>query len=858
MKSLLKQAGIMITILLVFLLPDTFGQHQDAFAERGERYFRFTIGSQKDFKQVAGLISIDQRRGDTVIANASYEEFQKILALGLPFEFLPHPSDLIEDEALDYHDIPEIRSWNYYPTYDAYVQMMNDFEADHPLLCEIQNIGTLPSGRQLLVAKITSPTPSTVPKPKFLYTATMHGDELAGYVLSLRLIDYLLENYGTDAFVTRLVDSIEIWINPLANPDGTYHAGNHTISGAKRRNANNVDLNRNFPDPVAGPNPDGNAWQPETIHFMNHAELHKFNLSSNWHGGAEVCNYPWDTWAHLTADNAWWVYTMREYADTVHAYSPSPYMRGYNNGITNGYAWYRITGGRQDYMNYFQQCREFTLELSNQKIPPASELPVFWEYNYRSFLNYMEQALYGIRGVITNAVSGEPVHAMLSIEGHDADSSYVFSNTLSGGYHRYLKSGSYNLTFTAPCYEPYTISGVAVTDRQTGWLDVELQPLSADVAASDVIIEPAETVHFTAIQCAAIDSLQWFFHGGIPSRSNSPEPSVQYLNEGIFDVMLILFTTETSDTLVLKEYITVASTHLMQNGAINTCLAKFYDSGGPSGNYSNNENYTLTFLPANPGQMIEVIFESFNTEANYDYLYVYDGLDTYASEFSRSPFHGTTIPENLTATNPDGAITFMFTSDESVNRPGWEAGVKSTGTPDVLQLAGFITSAEEICRWAPQTVYTAGDGDHFLTLPSSLLMIVAAENVIMLPGTHFLQGSQVHVFIDDDDYCNPSKLHILASRPSGDINIHEFASNEAAFRIYPNPTSGWFTLEFKDANMLSTVHLEIFNIFGKQIMSAELPGKKHQKLDISYHPPGIYLIRFMMGGETWVEKVLKQ
>jgi hypothetical protein len=182
----------------------------------------------------------------------------------------------------------------------------------------------------------------------------------------LRLIDYLLSNYGTDPRVTGLVDNIEIWINPLANPDGTYAGGNNTVNGARRGNALFVDLNRNYPDPADGPHPDGLEWQDETVAFMQMAEEKHFVAGANLHGGAEVCNYPWDTWENLHADNDWWVYVCREYADTVHEYAVPGYMTDLDNGITNGFAWYWITGGRQDYMTYFQQGREFTLEISGE------------------------------------------------------------------------------------------------------------------------------------------------------------------------------------------------------------------------------------------------------------------------------------------------------------------------------------------------------------------------------------------------------------------------------------------------------------------------------------------------------------
>ncbi len=677
--SILKSVLSVVFLFMVFSLSAQ--ELEVFFKDKGERYFRFTLSSESELSKISDMVSIDHIDGKEIIANASLDEFKKFLELNIPYEFLPHPSDLIDFDAVELSNIKDVRQWDFYPTYDAYVALMNGFAADHPDLCQIHNIGTLPSGRQLLAARITSNVIGTSAKPKFLYTSSMHGDELTGYILTMRLIDHLLINYGTDPRITRLVDSIDIWINPLANPDGTYYGGNHTVNGARRRNANNVDLNRNYPDPAAGPHPDGYPWQPETVHFMNLAEIQKFNMSCNLHGGAEVCNYPWDTWAHLTADNNWWVYTMREFADTIIVNSPSPYFRGFDNGIVRGYDWYSITGGRQDYMNYFQQCREFCLEISNTKMPSPTQMPTFWNYNYRSFLNYMEQSLYGIRGVITNSVTGEPVHAMINIQGHDIDSSFVFSNAQDGGFHRYIYTGTYNLTIEAPCFKTKVINGVSIANRHTTWVNVALEPAMADFSASANIISPGNYVTFTSQQCVPIDSWQWIFDGGFPSTSTSPNPIVQYPVAGIYDVKLIATANGISDTITKSQYITAITSYTISNSTVTTCFAMFYDTGGPNGNYGSNENLTMTFLPSQAGSNIQANFVSFATEANYDFLYIYNGTNTSAPQFPGSPFHGGNSPGFIEASNSSGAITFRFTSDYSVTKSGWEAQITCSGTP---------------------------------------------------------------------------------------------------------------------------------------------------------------------------------
>lgn len=557
MRSLFTILFILTYIFTLAQKPVSEYNARDLFGNRGEIYFilKDAAGEANDLSKI---ISIDNIKDGDVYAYASVKEFENLKEVSdHVILLLPKPG---ESQKVQMSNLSrEILDWNYYPTYPAYLQIMQDFAINFPEICKIDTIGLTSENRLIIAARISDNVGIEENEPEFFYTSSMHGDETTGYILMLHLIEYLLTNYGTDQRITDMVNGIDIWINPLANPDGTYAGGNNSVNGATRYNANYVDINRNFPDPEDGPHPDGNAWQPETIAFMDFAESRDFVMSANFHGGAEVVNYPFDTWSRLAADNSWWIYVSREYADTVHANAPAGYMTYLNNGITNGYAWYTVAGGRQDYMNYFHQCREVTLEISDTKLLPANQLINHWNYNYRSLLNYMEQVTYGVRGIITDTITGEPIHAQIFISGHDLDSSMVFSSLPVGNYHRLLKAGTYNITYFAEGYSPKTRRNITITDKSSRIVNVSLwngSPIPA-FSSSDTLIAPGRTVQFFDNSGGSPTSRLWTFEGGIPSTSTEINPVITYNQVGNYNVTLKVTNMVGNNTITKEDYIEV-------------------------------------------------------------------------------------------------------------------------------------------------------------------------------------------------------------------------------------------------------------------------------------------------------------
>ena len=692
----MKTLRYLILMIAVVFCGNIYAQRSqqelnELMQQRNEYYFTFTLNGSDDFKAIAHTISVDRVDGNVVTAYANNDNFAKFQRMGYEVTLQTPPSMLEEHAMWDGSNRDEY-DWDSYPTYTAYENMMFQFATDHPDKCEIITLGTLPSGRKILIAHLNNGVADG--KPKFLYTSTIHGDETTGWIMMLRLIDYLLEN-PDEPEVQTVMNNIDLYIGPNTNPDGTYHGGNNTVGNAKRENANGVDMNRNYPDPHSGPHPDNYDYQLETLWLMQFAEDIPFVMAANYHGGSEVMNYPWDNSYTLHADDAWWKLVCHEYADLCHAHNQN-YMVLYDedaeDGIINGALWYMIGGGRQDYMNGYAQCREVTIECSNSKLPNGNQLPTYWNYNKEGIFAYMTQCLYGIHGTVTDAANGQPLNATITIENHDDAYSVVSSHLPAGDYHRPIKGGTYNVTYTCNGYYSQTHT-ITVADGETIIKDVQLvagEGLIPDFHANTTNVAPGESVNFTDNTWGVnLVSWVWTFEGGTPATSTAQNPTnITYNAVGTYDVTLTVTKGDgQTETITKQDYINVSESYNMHNGTVTTCNAMFYDNGGPNGNYSNRKEYKMTFLPADANHRISVNFISFETEAGYDYLYIYDGTSTSATLIGT--YDGGNNPGSVTATNASGALTFHFTSDQAINAAGWAAEVKCVDTESVDGLEGL-------------------------------------------------------------------------------------------------------------------------------------------------------------------------
>jgi hypothetical protein len=142
-----------------------------------------------------------------------------------------------------------------YHTYTEAIAAMDALMAAHPTIMTKQSIGTTLEGRSIWVYKISDNPGTDEDEPEVFFNAFIHAREVITFEVLYDLAQYLVNGYGSDTRATTLVDSREIFLEPVVNPDGVEYnvLTNPTGGGMWRKNRYDngdgsigIDLNRNF------------------------------------------------------------------------------------------------------------------------------------------------------------------------------------------------------------------------------------------------------------------------------------------------------------------------------------------------------------------------------------------------------------------------------------------------------------------------------------------------------------------------------------------------------------------------------------------------------------------------------------
>ncbi|CAF1279483.1 unnamed protein product, partial [Adineta ricciae] len=393
-----------------------------------------------------------------------------------------------------------------YHDYDKMIAKLKELNSKYPNITSLYTIGKSNEQRDLWVMIVSDqPLIHEAGEPEVKYIGNVHGDESVGRECLILFIEYLCVNYGKNDYITQLVNNVRIHIMPTMNPDGFEYEYKQSIhaQGPGRLNANKIDLNRNFPKVQLEHLPDKNDivvpkqdsenggnrldklsniehhLEPEVRAVMHWSLIYPFVLSGNLHGGALVANYPFDnrisdstSKESKSPDEQTFQMLARSYSHAHPNMHKGDACIKFNDGITNGAAWYVIDGGMQDWSYAYTSDMEVTIELGCVKYPKQTELKSYWDDNKGALLAYITQVVHGIRGFVYDAKTKIPLSGVII---HVHDIQHNVTTYRDGDFFRLLTAGVYDITAERIGYESETKQNILVGNQSSTYIEFKLK-----------------------------------------------------------------------------------------------------------------------------------------------------------------------------------------------------------------------------------------------------------------------------------------------------------------------------------------------------------------------------------------------
>lgn len=341
---------------------------------------------------------------------------------------------------------PKVRRVGYH-NYKAATEELKKLSSLYPQFLKLFSAGRSVQGRELWYLVFTN-FELQEDKPKFIYHANMHGDEVVGRELMLYLVQHMIDRYQKDSRITQLVDHSILYVMPSMNPDG-FELGT-------RANAKGKDLNRNFPDRFKSPSDTSENREIEVQHMMKLAAENHFVYGINWHGG-EICfNLPWGNIENLEknkfGDDSFFHPIGREYTEL----NPGMYknhQNNFNHGLTYGYEWYPVNGGINDWFNFYRRSLHAVVELSVTKWPSAGTLQKFWDSNREAMVTYLYRGLRGLHLHVKSKEGANIIRPTLQL----AELPKRLIEFDNGFIHRITGDGKWTAVISAPGFRTKTV-----------------------------------------------------------------------------------------------------------------------------------------------------------------------------------------------------------------------------------------------------------------------------------------------------------------------------------------------------------------------------------------------------------------
>jgi hypothetical protein len=175
--------------------------------------------------------------------------------------------------------------------------------------------------------------------------------------------------------------------------------------------------------------------------------------------------------------------------------------------------------------------------------------------------------------------------------------------------------------------------------------------------------------------------------------------------------------------------------------------------------------------------------------------------------------------------------------------------------PETIIVTGTIGSTLDTCYNALNTITVAGGGTPFDIQAGGNVTMIAGQKIIYLQGTSVASGGYLHGYITNDgQFCNSQQPTNPVATGTAEQSQN---SNGSLYTVYPNPTSGNFTIIVKEGNQTGKLNVELYNMQGKKVLSEAMTGEKKHEFNISEKPAGLYFIRIVSAIDAETVKLVK-
>lgn len=356
---------------------------------------------------------------------------------------------------------------------------MQQIASSYPSIARLVDItatyGTPPTGegRHLFALKISDNVAVDEDEPGMLIVSAHHAREISTPLITLGAAERLTSGYASDPRIVSAVDTHEIWIAPVWNPDGyAYVFGTDNMWRKNRRpftNGTGVDQNRNYSqgwtascagststasETYKGPSA---ASEPETQTMMTWSRAERFAKVIDYHSYGREVLYGYLCLPHPFA--SW----MQQEAAAISRAS------GYNGATREPSAEGEHPQWQMAAMGAYAFLIETHTEFQPSFASATSEAALVWP----GILTVLERPV-PITGHVTDAATGAAVTATVELVGVTfANAETNSSGGLFGAYHVFAPPGSYSVRFSAPGFTS-EVRQVTVGASSSIQLDVAL------------------------------------------------------------------------------------------------------------------------------------------------------------------------------------------------------------------------------------------------------------------------------------------------------------------------------------------------------------------------------------------------